>query len=91
MEPFSKIGENVYLVDCSVDYDEFCEFFDIEEESESANLSGWIIEKLDKIPELGDKFDFENLTITVAETDNRRIIKIKVESHEVVKDEEEEE
>lgn len=91
VEPFSKIGENVYLVDCSVDYDEFCEFFDIEEESESANLSGWIIEKLDKIPELGDKFDFENLTITVAETDNRRIIKIKVESHEVVKDEEDEE
>ncbi|MBQ2696521.1 MAG: HlyC/CorC family transporter, partial [Clostridia bacterium] len=50
VETFKEIGENLYSVDCSVDFDDFCEFFEIEAEDEDGNaLSGWIMEQLDKV------------------------------------------
>ena len=78
VEDFKKLNENKYRVDCSINADDFFEFFEIETETESISLGGWIMEQLDKIPEKGDKFQFEELDITVFETDSRRATKIDV-------------
>ena len=58
--------------------DDFCEYFEIETESESTSLSGWIMEQMEEIPEGGETLNYENLTITVGEVDNHRITDVKV-------------
>ena len=78
VEDFKKLNENKYRVDCSINADDFFDFFEIETETESISLGGWVMEQLDKVPEKGDKFEFEELDITVFETDSRRATKIDV-------------
>lgn len=78
VENFKKLSDDVYLVDGAVDFDDFCQFFDIEYETDSLSLGGWITEQLGKIPASGDEFDFENLNISVVETDSHRVSKAKV-------------
>ena len=75
---FKKLTENKYRVDCSVNAEDFYEFFEIESDSESISLGGWVMEQLGKVPEKGDKFEYEELNITVFETDSRRATKIDV-------------
>ncbi len=78
IEDFKKLTENKYRVDCSVNAEDFYEFFEIESDSESISLGGWVMEQLGKIPEKGDTFEYEELAITVFETDSRRVTKIDV-------------
>lgn len=78
VEDFTAISENKFLVDCSADFEDFCEKFDIEQDEETASISGWIMEQLDKVPEVGDSFVYGNLEIIVTETDYHRVEKIQV-------------
>lgn len=78
VENFKKLNENKYRVDCSVNAEDFYEFFEIESNSESISLGGWVMEQLGKVPEKGDRFEYEMLDITVFETDSRRATKIDV-------------
>ena len=78
-EPFRQLSENTYLVDCTVTLDDFCDFFDVESDSESVSLGGWIMDQLQRIPEKGDRFTYENLTITATEIDDHRIEWVTVE------------
>ncbi len=89
VEDYKEISENTFRVDCGGNLSDFCEFFDLEIESDSITINGWIMEAMDKIPACGEKFSFENLDITVTETDFRRVATIEVVRHEP--DEEEEE
>jgi len=73
VEDYKEIAENTFRVDCGGNLDEFCEFFDIEIESESITINGWIMDQLERIPACGDKFTYENLDITVSETDFHRV------------------
>lgn len=78
-EPFRQLSENTYLVDCTVTLDDFCDFFDVETDSESVSLGGWIMDEMQRIPEKGDQFTYENLTITATEIDDHRIEWVTVE------------
>ncbi len=79
VEDFAKIGDNTYKVDCTVNMDDFCDFFDVEiEETESVSAGGWAMEQLGKIPENGDSFNYANLTVTVTGTDSHRVTEITV-------------
>jgi len=88
VETFRPVGDNEYIVECSENFEDFCEFFDLEAESDSISTGGWVMEQLGKIPEKGDRFTFGNLSIIITETDSHRVNKIKVtvlELHEEVK------
>ncbi len=78
VEDYKEISANTFRVDCGGNLDEFREFFDIEIESESITINGWIMEQLERIPTCGDKFTYENLDITVSETDFHRVSTIVV-------------
>ena len=86
-EDFQEIGEDLYMVDCSVNLDEVAEKFDMEIESESGTLSGYVMEKFGGIPEEGDVYEDEDLTITVRERDVQRITKVEISVHHPTKDE----
>ena len=78
LEDFKQVGEGEYLVNCDMSMDDFCNFFDVKTDSDSSTLNGWIAEKLDKVPEKDDNFLFENLDITVTETDAHRVMSARV-------------
>ncbi|MBO4265429.1 MAG: HlyC/CorC family transporter [Clostridia bacterium] len=73
VENFSKISDDRFCVDCSASIDDFDEFFGTEIDTESVTVGGWVAEMLQKIPEAGDSFGFENLLITVDKMDVHRV------------------
>ena len=81
-EDFLKpIGEDTYLVDCSVNLDEFAERIGMEIESENGTLGGYVMEKFGTLPEVGETYTDENMTIIVREKDIQRITQIELTLH----------
>jgi len=78
VEEYKEISENTYQFDCSMNMEDFAEFFDREIEAESVSLSGWVTEMLEKIPDVGDSFTYEDLSITVLATDAHRVETVEV-------------
>ena len=78
VEDFKEVSDDTCIVDCSMNFLDFCERYDIESDTNSISLGGWITEQMGKIPEEGDSFAYENLQITITETDGRRVIAAKV-------------
>ena len=72
--------ENAYMVDGTMNFDDFCDEFDLErdEETDSVSVGGWITEQIGRIPSRGDRFDYENIHVIVTETDSHRVVKAKV-------------
>lgn len=93
VEFLKEVSDKVYEVDCSMDFDDFCVDFDIECETDSVSVGGWVMEQLGKIPEIEETFSYENLDVTILEIDSNRVIRIKVVENEkvesVVEDEKE--
>ena len=78
VEEFKQLAEDTYMVDGAVNMDDFCQFFDLEIESDSVSFGGWIMEQMENIPTKGDSFTYQTLTVTVSETDSHRVLKAKV-------------
>lgn len=80
-----KLSDNEYLVQGSMSVDDFFEYFGIhQEKTEISTVNGWIMQNLDKIPEIDDTFTNGKLTALVMSVDGRRAedIKITVEVEE---------
>ena len=77
-EDFKKISDDLYRINASIDLDEFCEFFEIEIESDMVSFSGWITDQLEKIPTTGDHFEYEGMQIRVLSTDSHRVSEVEV-------------
>ncbi len=88
VETFTQLTENKYKVLCNTDLDTLLKFFDIDYDEENSSVNGWVMDELGKIPEVGDKFSFQNLDVTVTETDDRRVVEIEVLVNEVTEEEE---
>lgn len=75
-----QIGETRFIVPLTIDLDDFLEKFDIkeDEDSDATTVNGWLMEQTDKIPELGDKFDYDNLTVTITKVDGPKADEIEV-------------
>ena len=89
IEYFKKINENTYLVKCDLDIDDFFEHFKIDnkEEYEFNTTSAWVIDMFDKIPDIGNKFNYQNLEIEVTDADEKKVNEIKVTIKDIKEDE----
>ncbi|MBE7039190.1 MAG: HlyC/CorC family transporter [Ruminococcaceae bacterium] len=88
VEDFKKIDEHVYRVEGSVNFDDLCDFFGIKFETDRVSVGGWVMEQLGKMPEKGDKFDFEHLSITITGIDSHRVTEIIIKEGEKAEEEE---
>ena len=77
-----KIAPDTWLVDAGMDFDDFAEFFQLKTDSEMVSVSGWVMEQFGRVPESGDSFGFENLTVRVTRVENHRIEEIQVTREE---------
>ena len=81
IEPIKRVGENTYRDLCTTSLDDMFKFFRITRNGKdyvSNTVSGWVIEELGRLPAEGDSFAFDNLEITVAKTDLKRVEEIEV-------------
>ena len=77
-EDIEQVAVDTFVVDGSENIDDFFKFFDLECETESVSVGGWISEQLGKIAEKGDTFDYENIRVTVDTIDSHRVESAKV-------------
>ena len=93
-EEISKIDENTFTVEGTIDIEEIDELIGKElPEGDYETLAGFIMDELQCIPKNGEMNEvvFENVKFTVLEVEDRRIEKIKVEITPVVEDDDEDE
>ena len=82
---YQEIDDNTYLVDGDMNIYDFFELVDYDDkdfDSEYTTVGGWCTDVLEKFPEVGDSFNFENLTLTITEADKMRVGMVKVVIHE---------
>ena len=79
-DKFKKIDNNTFLIDASVALYDVEKFLDIDiEDDDVANLGGYLIKKLDRIPKDGEKpvVETEKITYKIEKVQDRKIIKVK--------------
>ena len=87
-----QIGDNQYIVEGSINLDDFNEQLDTDIDSETyESLGGLIIEQLERLPKKGDTVTIDNCKLTVIKMDDKRIDSVKVTIFEPEEDEESEE
>ena len=76
-------GNGVWTVSGSADLYRLLDKMDIDQDQvESASITGWVMEQLEKVPEAGNSFFAEGWKVTVTATDERRVREIRVEQPE---------
>ena len=73
-----KVSDTEYFVLGSANVDELFEILGIEEEMDVLTVSGWVMEKLGRIPVENDSFEYQNFDITVVAMDEKRVEKIRI-------------
>ena len=78
-EPF-RMSENGMTCNVlgSADPEEMFEKLGIEDETEASTVSGWVMEKTEKIPQAGDSFDCGQWHATVLKADERHVQEIQL-------------
>ena len=85
-------GENAFTVDGSMNIEDMFETVEFEPkdfDSEYTTVGGWAMEMLDKLPDEGDSFTYDRLTVTVTEVDDKRVESLRVEVEPLPEEEEE--
>lgn len=78
VEQFRKLPDGSYLIACSADLDALYDLFQLTGASDAATVSGWVLERLGRVPEPGDHFVWENLDVTVTQAEHHRVLEIRV-------------
>lgn len=83
IENIKELEDHVYLVNCSTPMNDLADIYPFSDEvlDDNATVNGWVLDNLGKIPEVGDTFDFENLSVEVLKIDGRRASEIKLVVH----------
>lgn len=79
---FNWVDENTCIVNGNADLDDLFEKMKFQEDPdayESNTISGWVMEKLDRLPQEGDSFAFENYDVQVIKMEERRVMEIRIQ------------
>lgn len=87
-----QIGDNQYIIQGSINLDDFNEQLETDMDSENyESLGGLIIEHLERLPQKGDTVTIDNCTLTVIKMEDKRIDLVKVVIEEKTEETSEEE
>ena len=80
IEEIKKVGDGILEVSGMASIEKLCDELEIErdEESDSSTVNGWAIDILGKIPEEGDGFEHDGLSVEVLKMDGRRIETLRI-------------
>ena len=80
IEEFRKQSDGSYLVACSADLDDLYDLFDMKpgQEYDASSVSGWVMEEIGRVPDVGDRFRADGLDVCVTRVEHRRVMEIRV-------------
>ncbi|MGI6029365.1 MAG: HlyC/CorC family transporter [Candidatus Heteroscillospira sp.] len=78
IEEIVKKPDGAYRVICSAELHRLFDYFNIRTEPEASTVSGWVMENLGRVPQLGDSFTADGLAVTVTRTDRQRLLEIEI-------------
>ena len=78
IETFRKQSDGSYLIAASADLTDLYDLFSIRGDCDASTVSGWVIEQLGRLPQVGDRFQSDGLDVTVTRVDHRRVLEIRV-------------
>lgn len=78
IENFQKQSDDSYLVACSADLDDMYDLFKVKGTCDAATVSGWVLEQVGRVPEVGDHFTAEGMEVRVTHVEHRRVLEINV-------------
>ena len=84
-DSFKALGDNRWQVSAELSVSDFLEKADLDEdliEADSNSLGGWVIEKIDRFPENGERLIIEPFIVTVKMEDAQRIDSLTIERSE---------
>ena len=75
-------GDDVYMVAGGANLEDFFEMFDEEIEADATTINGWVMIELDRLPKVGDEFDYESkhklFHVKVTKADARRALMTRI-------------
>ena len=77
-EAFRRQEDGSYIVSCSATLHDLYDLFSLRGDCEASTVSGWVIECMSRLPEVGDHFQAEGLDVAVTKVDQRRVLEIQV-------------
>ncbi|WP_239253675.1 hemolysin family protein [Listeria ilorinensis] len=87
---FTKINDNLYIMDGKLSIDDFCEMLDVEIPAKGVDtIAGFVLTLLGDIPDEGSQVEveYESLKFTVLEIKNARLVSIRVEKKSEIAEE----
>ena len=80
LESILKINDKEFLVNPSIHINDFNDYFDTDlEQIKNDSIGGFLIDKLARIPKLGDTIEIEGIRISVAQINRYKLEMLKVE------------
>ena len=80
VEYFKKVNDNEYIINCDANIDDLFEYLGVkyDDDLDYNTVSGFVIDELDKIPNVGDKFKYQNLNIEVISATKKEVKEIRI-------------
>jgi len=89
-QEFVQQQDGSHRVLCSANASKMFDYFEIEdEEMDVTTVNGWVVVELDKLPEVGDSFEYKNLVVTVTKADEKKALELNIIKKEDIEDTEE--
>ncbi len=84
--------EQVYLINCGMPLNDLTDIHEFDDDvlEDNATVNGWVLDSLGKVPEVGDSFDYKNLSVEVTQIDGRRATEIKLTVYPILDEEDDE-
>ena len=79
---FQQLDDTHFRISGSMAFDDLLWELDLdqfEDEFDSATVGGWVTEHLERFPDVGDTFTWQNLSVTVEALDDMRVTQLKLE------------
>lgn len=83
-EKIVSLKHDSWLVDASIELDKLGAYFNMTFETESAvTLSGFLIEKLQRLPKKGDRFAYKTYHFQIQQASQKRIVQVLIFAHSI--------
>jgi CBS domain containing-hemolysin-like protein len=83
-EKIVALKHDSWLVDASIELDKLGAYFNISFETEDAvTLSGFLIERLQRLPKKGDRFSYKSYNFQVQQASPKRILQVLIFAHSI--------
>ncbi|MBN7773008.1 HlyC/CorC family transporter [Clostridium aminobutyricum] len=74
-----QIYDGSFRVLCSTNVEKMFDYFNLKyEEMDVTTVNGWVVVQLDKLPSVGDSFEYENLKVRVTKADGKRALEVNI-------------